>query len=179
MSDNAATTTYPLSRRAFFATSSAAALAVAAPAARADGHGDAMVYEVTRTDEEWRAMLSDQQYAILRGGRTETPKSSPLWNETAEGFYHCQGCDLQNYDGRFKVVLDKGWVFFKHAVADAALLGLDGPVPEYGQMATGIDAVTEVHCRRCGSHLGHLLVIGGQQLHCINGAALDFKPLDA
>lgn len=174
----AANTPPGLSRRGFLATSSAAALTVAAPAA-ADGHGDEFQYEITRTEAEWRAQFSDFEYAILREGRTETPKTSPLWEETRPGAYHCKGCDLHNYDGNWKVVLDKGWVFFKHAVPNAVLFGIDGPVPEYGQMATGINAVTEVHCRRCGSHLGHHVYVAKQVLHCINGTALDFEPLEA
>lgn len=72
--------------------------------------------------------------------------------------------------------LDKGWVFFYHAVRDAVLLGIDGAVQEYGQMVSPEFTVTEVHCRRCGSHLGHYVFIAGRMTHCINGTALDFKP---
>lgn len=170
---------HPLTRRGFFATSSAAALAVAAPTAFASTPGDAHTYEITRTEEEWRAMLSEYEFAILRGGRTEKPKTSPLWEETAPGAYHCKGCDLHSFDGRWKVVLDKGWVFFKQSQPDAVLMGIDGPVAEYGQMSSGIEAVTEVHCRRCSSHLGHLLIIEGAMLHCMNGTSLNFKPVEA
>ncbi len=169
-----------LNRRAFFATTGAAAITAGTTSvARADGHGDAMVYEVVRTEAEWIEHLDDFSYFIMRKGLTEEPRSSELWQQFDPGTYHCKGCDLQSYDHSWKVPLDKGWVFFEHAQPDAVLLGIDGPVAEYGQMADGGSAVAEVHCRRCGSHLGHLLVLGGNMVHCINGAALDFKPTTA
>lgn len=114
----------------------------------------------------------------MREGLTEAPKSSPLWDETKPGSYHCKGCDLYNYDARLKVVLEKGWVFFEHSQPDSVLTAIDGPVPEYGAMSEDA-ALTEVHCRRCGSHLGHLLIVAGGMKHCINGASLDFKPAEA
>jgi len=67
---------------------------------------------------------------ILREGFTEKPKSSPFWLELKPGMYHCKGCDLPVYDGQWKVILEKGWVFFYHAVPDAVLFGIDGKVPE-------------------------------------------------
>ncbi|PTX54971.1 peptide-methionine (R)-S-oxide reductase [Litoreibacter ponti] len=167
-----------LSRRGFFATSGAAALTLAAPA-RAESHGDTFQFEIVRTEKEWREQLSGIEYGILREGRTEPPKSSPLWEETRPGAYHCKGCDLHSYDGIWKIVLDKGWVFFEHAVPNAVLFGIDGPVPEYGGMAGGPGTVPEVHCRRCGSHLGHHVFLSRKILHCINGYALDFKPAEA
>jgi len=174
------THTPTLTRRGFFATSSAAALTIAAPpSAHADGHGDAHIYTVTKTEAEWRAHLSEFEYAILREGRTEKQKTSPLWEESRPGDYHCKGCDLHSYSGNWKVNLSKGWVFFKHAQPDAVLFGIDGPVAEYGQTSSGIEAVSEVHCRRCGSHLGHHLYVEGQVVHCINGTALTFKPQSA
>ena len=99
-----------LSRRSFFATSGAAAVALAAPV-RAETKGDTFQFEITRTEQEWRERLGGIEYAILRDGRTEPPKSSPLWEETRPGDYHCKGCDLHVYEGTWKVVLDKGWVF--------------------------------------------------------------------
>jgi len=69
-------------------------------------------------------------------------------------------------------------VFFFHAVPDAVLFGIDGKVPEYGAMAPGT-AIAEVHCRRCGSHLGHHLKVSGEVVHCINGASVNFVPQSA
>jgi len=62
-----------------------------------------------------------------------------------------------------------------HSQTNAVLTGIDGPVPEYGNTMSTEDAFFEVHCRRCGSHLGHLLTVERQQVHCINGASLTFK----
>ncbi|MEM9584714.1 MAG: peptide-methionine (R)-S-oxide reductase [Pseudomonadota bacterium] len=168
-----------LSRRRFFGVTGAVAVTVGtAASARVPARlsDDTFSYEVNRTDEEWVAMLRGDEYAILREGYTEKPKSSPLWQETRPGTYHCKGCDLKSFDGRWKRELDKGWVFFYHADPNAILTDIDGPTPDYGSMAAGKDAVTEVHCRRCGSHLGHLLIVEGEMTHCINGAALNFSP---
>jgi peptide-methionine (R)-S-oxide reductase len=164
------------SRRRLFAGGAATAFAAVTGAAKARvaaGTSSDFVYEITKTDEEWRAQLGDDDFAILREGFTEKPKSSPLWLEVQPGMYHCKGCDLPAYDGQWKVLLDKGWVFFYHAVPDAVLFGIDGKVPEYGAMSPGT-AISEVHCRRCGSHLGHHLQVAGEVVHCINGASLNF-----
>jgi len=170
--------TKTLSRRHLFAGGAASAIAAitgAAQARVAAGTSSDFVYEINHSDEEWRAMLGDDDFAILREGFTEKPKSSPLWLEVKPGMYNCKGCDLPVYDGQWKVILDKGWVFFYHAVPDAVLFGIDGAVPEYGAMAAGT-AIAETHCRRCGSHLGHHLNVGPELVHCINGASLNFVP---
>lgn len=170
-----------LSRRAFFASSGAAALTVASGpvyASVAAGSASDYTYEVVKSVDDWLAQLGEQSYAIMREGFTEAPKSSPLWEETRAGTYHCKGCDLHNFDARLKVVLEKGWVFFDHAQPDAVLTAIDGAVPEYGAMSEDT-ALTEVHCRRCGGHLGHLLIVAGGMKHCINGASLEFKPASA
>lgn len=171
-------TSHHLSRRGFFASTGAAALTVASAPVSAGilpGSVSGYQYEVQKSVDDWLTQLGEQSYAIMREGFTEAPKSSPLWDETRPGNYHCKGCDLHTYDGRLKVVLDKGWVFFEHSQPDSVLTAIDGAVPEYGAMSPDT-AITEVHCRRCGSHLGHLLIIGGGMLHCINGASLVFKP---
>ena len=138
-------------------------------------------YEVTRTDDAWKAQLSEEEYKILRQGSTELPKTSPLWDETANGSYACKGCDLHTYDANWKVVLDKGWAFFKHSIPNSVLTGIDGPVPPYGSDMNndGPGAMIEAHCRRCGSHLGHIVIADGMLLHCINGASLTFTQADA
>ncbi len=170
----------PLNRRKFFALSGAATLSMTtASAARVPAGSSDYTYEITKSDEEWKAQLGEDGFAILREGFTEKAKSSPLWNETAEGTYHCKGCELKVFDARWKTVLDKGWVFFFHPEPDSVMLNIDGPTPEYGSMSDGQDALTEVHCRRCGSHLGHFLVVEGKMTHCINGASLTFEPVSA
>ena len=166
-----------LTRRRFFTASSAMALS-AGTASMASENGTTLStdfeYEITRTEEEWRNLLSDADYDILRKGKTEKRRSSPLWEETGEGTYHCKGCELKVYDAAWKRILDKGWVFFYHAEPNSVLLAIDGPVAEYEDMSAGATALTEVHCRRCGSHLGHYVFVSGAQTHCINGAALNF-----
>ncbi len=175
-------TQFPITRRGFMRTGLASgALMTGAAAGATDAASDAFTYEVTRTEEDWKARLTDDEYDILRKGSTELPKTSQLWNETANGSYACKGCDLHNYDANWKVVLDKGWAFFHHSVPNSVLTGIDGPVPAYGSepSTTGPGAMIEAHCRRCGSHLGHIVYVENKLLHCINGASLTFTPVEA
>ncbi len=169
------------SRRAFLGT--AAATALAAPMAKA--HTEApgsedFTYEVTRTEEEWRAMLSEDEYRIMREFGTEPRFSSDYWETEEAGHYHCKGCDLTIYDGDQKTIRFIGWVFFHHARADNVLLAIDEwPAQMSETEIEEVRQVTEVHCRRCGSHLGHYLQVQGDMLHCINGASLTFAPDEA
>lgn len=173
----------PLQRRAFLGATAVSALALArggpspAFAGTPDTAGDRFGYEITRTEAEWREMLSPSEHAILRKGSTELPKSNPLWNNTAEGTYCCRGCELTVYESVWKVELDKGWAFFRQSRENAVLMGVDGAPPD--GMANGDEpfgALIEAHCRRCGSHLGHILTVEGKTLHCINGTSLRFLP---
>lgn len=170
--------THHTSRRAFLGT--AAATAIAAPltasAHTAAPGSEDITYEVTRTDEEWRALLSEFDHGILREHGTEQRFSSPFWEEEAAGHYHCKGCDLTIYDSDQKTVRLIGWVFYYHARPSSVLLGIDewpALMSESEDMGEPRQ-VTEVHCRRCGSHLGHLLQVQDDMLHCINGSALAF-----
>jgi len=121
-----------------------------------------LIYKVRHTEEEWRARLSPDEYSVLREGDTEPRHSHYLTRETGAGIYNCQGCDLPIYSSEEKTILDIGWVFFRHALPDSVLLGVDS------------DRI-EAHCRRCGSHIGHVLYVETEILHCVNGTALDFK----
>ncbi|WP_298430472.1 peptide-methionine (R)-S-oxide reductase [uncultured Jannaschia sp.] len=178
-----------LTRRALLA--SAAAIAATAPALRAEeivapsGRTIAQYvpetsdfpFEVQRSEAEWRAHLDgdDDAYGILRRANTEWPKTTDLWEEAHEAGYNCRGCDLFIYDAGWFEPLDKGWVFFHHAEPNAVMFGLDGAVRQYGQAGMIQDetfAMAEVHCRRCGSHLGHHIDVAGMRLHCINGTSL-------
>ena len=172
-----------LGRRTFLSTSAALALGAGAvarstPAAAGDA-GETFAFEITRTDEDWRARLNKEEYNILRKGSTELPNTSPLVNETRDGIYCCKGCDLTIYESTWKVPLDVGWVFFSHAVPRTVLTGIDGEPPAGMGDASGIPAMIEVHCRRCASHLGHIVVAKGKLVHCINGTALAFSPAEA
>ncbi len=164
--------THHVSRRALLA--SGAAFLPGAAAARYVSATDGFAYEVTRTDDEWLRLLGEASYRIMREGHTETPRSDPHWDSLAPGTYACRGCELTIYDARWKVVVDKGWLFFRHGEANALLMGIDWP--DGAEMTTAFEtlAAIEVHCRRCGSHMGHLVYIENKLLHCINGASLDF-----
>ena len=173
------TATPQLSRRGFFAATSAAALtagtaAKAATNTQADVAGEEMVYEVQRTEAEWRDRLNKDEFKILREGDTEFPHTSPLVPITEAGNYHCKGCALPVFESNWKVPLDKGWLFFAHAKPTAVLTSIDGPQRAYGMNPNGFANLIEIHCRRCASHLGHHLLVDGEMLYCINGAALTF-----
>ena len=132
-----------------------------------------------RADGQWRELLDETEFGILREGATERPGSSPLVREERAGTYRCRGCELTLYDSRYKVVL-ANYVFFYNSVPDAMLMGIDTFDP-YGDGEAEDPAghLIEVHCRRCGSHMGHLLKVLDKALHCINGAALVFEPAEA
>lgn len=171
-------------RRQLLAGSAATILALpAATGARAayKASDDTYPYEVTRTEEEWRAMLDDLEYQVLREGATEKQRTSPLWNSDAEGSYHCKGCDLKIYESRWKTVIeDKGWLFFKHGEPNALLMGIDWPEgADHDDEKFDVVTSVETHCRRCGSHMGHYFVVGGKLLQCINGTSLKFEPVQA
>lgn len=172
----------PLGRRTFLgATAGAAFTAGALPpdVAQASDGDSPFEFEVTRSDADWRNMLSEDEYVILRKGSTELPHTSPLVSETREGIYCCKGCDLTVYKSTWKVPLDIGWVFFSHSEPQTTLTSIDGEPPTGMGDEDGPGAMIEVHCRRCGSHLGHIVIAGGQLVHCINGTALNFRPVRA
>lgn len=184
-----------VSRRALLAALPAGAAATLSLPAQAQDNGDAFTYEITRTDEEWHERLNDAEYAILRQGGTEVPKSDPLWDSMAPGMYACKGCDLPVYDARWKVPLDIGFLFYRHAQPASVMTSIDrsvyaqfggaagsmGPIVPEGLSEEDLAALDtllliETHCRRCASHLGHIVIAQGKLLHCINGAALNFTP---
>ena len=135
-------------------------------------------YEIVRTEEEWRAQLSESDYSILREGGTEAPHSSPLEKESRTGNYHCKGCGLHTYTSEWKVPLGKGWVFFGHSVPNSVLMDVDLEA-NYTMSPDSLITAIEGHCRRCGSHLGHILTVDRVLVHCINGAALTFSSTEA
>ena len=126
-------------------------------------------FEVTRTEEEWRAMLTDIEYRVMREEGTERAGSSPLDKNYAEGLYHCRGCDLELYSSDAKYDSRTGWPSFFESLPNAVGTKEDRKL---------FSVRTEVHCRRCGSHLGHIFDDGPQptgKRHCLNGVSLVFR----
>jgi peptide-methionine (R)-S-oxide reductase len=130
-----------------------------------------MASEVTKSDEEWRAQLSPEQYEVLRRAGTERPWSGKYVHNHDDGTYRCAACGTVLFDSATKFESGSGWPsFFEPAVAEAVELIQDR---SHGMTRT------EVRCRRCGSHLGHVFDDGPDptgQRYCMNSLALDFEP---
>ena len=126
-------------------------------------------FEVTLTEAEWRARLTPLQFSVLREEDTEAAGSSPLDHEARKGTFHCAGCDLAVYTSEAKFDSGTGWPSFFEPIKGA--VGTKNDPGLFGDR-------TEVHCRRCGGHLGHVFDDGPQptgKRYCMNGAALVFK----
>ncbi len=169
-------TTSP-TRRLFLMSSAVASTAFALPA-RAAKMSDEFTYEVVRTDAEWRTLLTNEQFNVMREGATELPANGTLWKDYSKGEFFCRGCDLHVYSSEWRVELDKGWIFFAHSQPNAVLMGIDhGENADMDDMdESGTKALVETHCRRCGSHLGHVVYVEDQIVHCINAASLVRDP---
>lgn len=128
------------------------------------------VFEVIHSDSEWRALLSAEQYVILREEGTERAYSSPLNNEHRKGIFACAGCDLPLFSSDTKFDSRTGWPSFWAPLDNAVATRQDR---SFGMLRE------EVHCRRCGGHLGHVFQDGPKPTglrYCMNGLALTFKP---
>ncbi len=122
-----------------------------------------------RTDEEWKKLLTPEQYYVLRREGTERAGTSPLNREKRAGIFHCAGCDLPVYSSKTKFESGTGWPSFWEAIENSV-----GTRSDRSFFMTR----TEVHCRRCGGHLGHIFDDGPPptgKRHCINGVAMKFK----
>ena len=125
------------------------------------------------SDAEWKKRLTATQYAVLREAATERPYTSPLNKEHRAGTFACAGCALPLYSSKTKYDSGTGWPSFW------------APLP--GAIATSVDHElgyprTEVHCRRCGGHLGHVFDDGPKPTglrYCMNGLSLTFTPQPA
>ena len=131
---------------------------------------DARTFEVTRSDEEWRKLLTPNQYAVLRQEGTERPFESPLNDEHRSGRFVCAGCALELFSSKTKFDSGTGWPSFWQPLPMAVL--------ERSDKSVGVTR-TEVLCRRCGGHLGHVFDDGPRPTglrYCMNGVAMAFKP---
>jgi peptide-methionine (R)-S-oxide reductase len=131
---------------------------------------DAKTYPVTHSEAEWRALLTPEQYAIMREHATERAGSCALLNEKRPGTFACAGCGQPLFEGKTKFESGTGWPSFTDPVA--------GSVETTTDRSWGMER-TEVHCARCGSHLGHVFPDGPPPTglrYCINGAATNFTP---
>jgi len=127
-------------------------------------------FEVTKTETEWRKLLTPAQFYVLRQHGTESPGSSPLDHEHRSGIYACAACDLPLYSSETKFDSGTGWPSF--------WAPLEGAVRTSRDWSLMIPR-TEVHCRRCGGHLGHVFPDGPKPTglrYCMNGVALKFTP---
>jgi len=131
---------------------------------------DAKRFNVVHTDEEWRRILTPEQFRVMRGHGTEVPGSCALLHEKRAGVFTCAGCGTPLFRSKEKFESGTGWPSFTD--------------PEDGSVETTRDTSygmvrTEVHCATCGSHLGHVFEDGPPPSglrYCINGVALDFRP---
>ena len=126
-------------------------------------------FEVTRTDAEWRAMLSNLEYRVMRQEGTERAGSSPLDKNYADGIYYCRGCDQALYSSEHKYDSGTGWPSFYDVLPSAIGTREDNRF---------FMKRTECHCDRCGSHLGHIFGDGPAptgERHCLNGVSLVFR----
>ena len=136
-----------------------------------DAAPPAEAYEVQKPEDEWRRELSPEQFRVLRGHGTERPGSSPLNAEKRPGTFLCAGCGQALFDAGTKYESGTGWPSFWAPIGEAAV----GTQTDRSLFMTR----TEVHCARCGGHLGHVFPDGPKptgQRYCMNGVAMRFEP---
>jgi peptide-methionine (R)-S-oxide reductase len=127
-------------------------------------------FEITKTPEEWRKILTPEQFYVLRQEGTERAFTSPLDKTYAAGTYDCAGCDLALFSSDTKFHSGTGWPSFFKPLDNAVSTTTD---------TSFFMTRTEVHCRRCGGHLGHVFNDGPPPTglrYCMNGVALKFIP---
>jgi peptide-methionine (R)-S-oxide reductase len=154
-----------LTRRSLLGLSAAAGMVAVLRPGRA-----AQPFEITHTETEWRTMLTPEQYRVLRQEGTERPFTSPLNDEHRPGTFACAGCGLPLFVTDTKFNSGTGWPSFWQPIEGAVATTEDR---QLGMVRT------EVHCHRCGGHLGHVFDDGPKPTglrYCMNGVAMTFTP---
>lgn len=157
-----------MKRAAFVAALGGGALAFVTLGRARSATGE--TYAVTHSDAQWHQILGEDRYYILREGGTEPPNSSPLIAERRAGTYRCAGCNLALFSSKTKYDSGDGWPSFWDVLPNAIAKKSDHEL---------IEERTEVHCRQCGGHLGHVFDDGPSPTYlryCIDGLALRFVP---
>jgi peptide-methionine (R)-S-oxide reductase len=129
-------------------------------------------FEVSMSDDEWRKKLTPEQFHILRKHGTERAGTSPLDKKYDPGTYYCAGCGAPLFAADTKFNSGSGWPSFYQP--------MDGAVETQSDLSFFMTR-TEVHCQKCGGHLGHVFDDGPQPTglrYCMNGCSLDFRPDD-
>ncbi len=159
-----------MTRRKFVGVCGARAAAAGAFSFALAGAESTGKFEVTKTDEEWRRALTPEQYYVLRKHGTERAGTSPLNSEKRSGTFVCAGCALPLFSSETKYESGTGWPSFWKPLDNAVGTSVD---------RSFFMTRTEVHCRRCGGHLGHVFEDGPRPTglrYCMNGAAMKFAP---
>ncbi len=128
-------------------------------------------YEINKTEAEWKETLTSEEFEVLRKAGTERPFSSELNDIKKPGTFVCAACGNELYKTEHKFMSGTGWPSFDRAIDGGVAYGSDSKLGYQRD---------EVHCARCGGHLGHVFNDGPRETtgkrHCINGIAMDFKP---
>ena len=159
-----------LSRRVLLLLSASAGVLGLALMRQSGAETRQAVFEVTKSDEEWRKILTREQFYVLRQHGTERTFTSPLDREKRAGTFSCAGCQLELFSSTTKFDSRTGWPSFHTPLENAVATHVD---------RTLFMVRTEVHCRRCGGHLGHVFEDGPPPTglrYCMNGIAMAFAP---
>ena len=127
-------------------------------------------FEISKTEQEWKKSLTPEQFNVLRKHGTERAGTSSLDKQYGEGIYKCAGCGQPLFTSETKYNSGTGWPSFYQPIEDAIETSID---------RTLFMTRTEVHCSRCGGHLGHVFPDGPKptgERYCMNGVALEFEP---